>query len=131
MRIEQTEAGERDLLGVGQNGLEPPPDVQEGSIWWTGRRATVGARTENFVAGEIKIRLDRGEWGLATGWRVISRCPRGIYLALEQRRQDSALGRQLRFGLSDQLVFIEAKEEQASQWQDRGRGQYRAHDHGQ
>ena len=136
--IEDAEAGQRDLLRLQDDRHQPARRSRH-------RRAEAGAFAGKRVrpppqqiaaGGKIERGPDRRELVVAVGARLgrnfgaerNAAAEAGFHFPRIDRRQHPALRDQLGLGLVDELVVVEAEEEQADQRQRRRSGQHGEND---
>ena len=138
--IEDPEAGECDLLRFQNDRHQPRSDLdicrrRRGARW-----KRIGPPSQQVGAGsEVKCRPDRRQlvFPIRACFERNFRAERdagseaGLHFARIDRRQHTALGDQLSLGLMDELVVVEAEEEQSDQGQRRHGGEHGENDQSQ
>jgi hypothetical protein len=136
MRIEDAESGQRDLLRLHDDRPQPGADLDKGRVSGGCCRPRIGPPPQQLVADEIERGLDRRKAVVGIRTRLgrnlraerNSACAAGLDLAGVDRGEHLALRDQLRLRLPNQLVVVEAKEEQSDQGQHGHGCQHREHD---
>ena len=138
--IEDPEAGERDLLRFQDDRHQPRADLDIGRRRRRARWKRVRPPPQQVVAGgEVERRPDRRQLVFAIRARFGRnfRAERdaggeaGLHFARIDRRQHAALRDQFGLGLVDELVVVEAEEEQSDQRQRRHGGEHGENDQSQ
>ena len=129
--IEDAETSQRDLLRFQDDRHQPGTDLDIGRRGRRVRGKGVRPPPEQIAAGgKIERGPDRRQLvfaiGARLGWNLgaegNSASEAGFHFPRINRGQHPALCDQLRLGLMNELVVVEAKEEQSDQWQCRRSG---------